>query len=425
MKIDGKLEEMIELKDRLSLPISFEPSFWGRLKGESGFSVGADEISWEDAKGKQKLFLKNIVETEVSSNSFSLIDKDNQRYFFKCGSKSNFYLGLVNRLCNEIFCHENKITNSNISIDEGYKQFLDSFSYIGNPYVKAVEILLKTAIDNNFSDIHFEPAKNEIVRVSYRNSGKLNYLSDLKQNDYSHFLARIKYLAGCHSHSENIAQEGAFHFCDSDLRLSTFPTDLGERTSIRVISSLKFKTVEDLGWEKSVCDAWINSIKNSRGLYLLIGPVGSGKTTAMYATISQLVNSMEGQVRAVSIEDPVEAFVEGICQSSYDSKTEKSLASAFKHLLRQDPDIIALGEIRDAESITEALQAGLSGHLVLATFHAGSAEEAIDRIKLMATGNELILTGLRGIMQLNLSYENGCAKACSRVKLFNNGRLFE
>ncbi len=425
MLIDGKLEEKIELQDGFRLPVSFEPGFWGRLTGEIGFTVSADEISWENSNRLQKLLLKNIVETEASENGFSLTDKDNLHYSFKCGNEARLYSTLINRLCNELFCHENKIGSSNISIEEGYKHFLNVFSYIGNPYVKAVEVLLKTAIDNNFSDIHFEPAKNEIVRVSYRTSGKLNYLSDLKQDDYSHFLARIKYLAGCHSHSENIAQEGAFRFCDSDLRLSTFPTDLGERTSIRVISSLKFKTVEDLGWEKSVCDAWINSIKNSRGLYLLIGPVGSGKTTAMYATISQLVNAMEGQVRAVSIEDPVEAFVEGICQSSYDSKTEKSLASAFKHLLRQDPDIIALGEIRDAESITEALQAGLSGHLVLATFHAGSAEEAIDRIKLMATGNELILTGLRGIMQLNLSYENGCAKAFPRVKLFNNGRLLE
>lgn len=151
-----------------------------------------------------------------------------------------------------------------------------------------------------------------------------------------------------------------------------------------------------------------------RSFYIISGQVGSGKTTAMYAGLSELANR-DAQLRVVTIEDPVEARIAGICQSSLDSMKDLGLAQAFKHMLRQDPDVIALGEIRDRECLKEALQAGLSGHRVFATFHAGRGSETIARIKQMGVEDYLVLQGLKGIIHLELKYENGQAQAAAEI----------
>ena len=218
--------------------------------------------------------------------------------------------------------------------------------------------------------------------------------------------ARLKHLAGCLAHIADTAQEGAFRHGGISVRVSTFPAGNGERVSLRIISPVRFKKVADLGWSKDVAGKWLENIRGQRGLFIISGPVGSGKTTAMYATLSEL-STADNALRVVTVEDPVEAVIPDICQSSLDQLKEKDLSQAFKHLLRQDPNVIALGEIRDVKCIREALQAGLSGHLVLATFHAGSIGEAVDRIRQMGGEDLLILSGLKGIMHLQLRRQNG------------------
>ena len=386
------------------LPWCYEPGFFSRLFGQKPFVVDADNLTFFAEKKELKLSYSEIEAIECSGSIIHIKAADNKDYSFKAGKDAPEVSNLILRLAREYNEYTSFMKVDKIVPQLGFAYFLKSFGYRGNPFVRSVEILLKTAVDNNFTDIHFEPAEKNI-KVSYRIAGKLRYCLELAKSNYEHFIARVKYLAGCDNQLNNKAQEGAFRFLNTDIRFSTFPTDLGERASFRMIGAVKFPNVGSLGWSEEAKQQWISMIKESTGLFLITGSVGSGKTTAMYATLSELVSSAEGQLRVVSIEDPVEAYIAGICQSSFDPKTEESLASAFKHLLRQDPDVIALGEIRDVASIVEALQAGLSGHLVFATFHAGSPDEAVDRIKMMASGNKLILAGLKGILHLKLDYK--------------------
>ncbi|MBQ2591712.1 MAG: Flp pilus assembly complex ATPase component TadA [Candidatus Riflebacteria bacterium] len=400
------------------LPWTYEPGFFSRLFGQKPYVVDAENIVFYSEKKEVNLPYSEIEAIECSDNVIHIKAVENKDYSFKAGKEAADVSNLILRLAREYNEYKSLMNIDKIVTQLGFAYFLKSFSYRGNPFVRAVEILLKTAVDNNFSDIHFEPAENSI-KVSYRISGKLRYGLELSKVNYEHFIARVKYLAGCDNQLNNKPQEGAFRFVNTDIRFSTFPTDLGERASFRMIGAVKFPNVRSLGWSDEAREQWLNMIKEETGLFIITGSVGSGKTTAMYATLSELVSSADGQLRVVSIEDPVEAYISGICQSSYDSKIEESLASAFKHLLRQDPDVIALGEIRDVSSIVEALQAGLSGHLVFATFHAGSPDEAIDRIKMMASANKLILAGLKGILHLKLSYNESKVIQTPTVKRIN------
>lgn len=386
------------------LPWNFEPGFWQKLFGYSAFTIEADFLLYEHEKKEEKLDYSDITSIESANNKILIKASNDRQITIKAGKASETITNLLLLLSHETNEFRSFMKVDGVMPELGFAYFKKVFANRANPYVRAADVLLKTAIDNGFSDIHFEPDTEEQVRISYRNKGKLKQIVRIPLDHYSHLIARLKFMAGCHSHIENEVQEGAFHSGNTDVRLSVFPTDLGERVSMRFIGAIAFKTVKELGWPEGIAESWINTVKQDRGLYLITGPVGSGKTTTMYATLSELVHETDGQLRAVTIEDPVEAFIDGICQSSLDIKTEKSLGSAFKHLLRQDPDVIALGEIRDTECVVEALQAGLSGHLVFATFHAGSADEALQRIKIMAAANVSVLSGLKGILSLRLEY---------------------
>jgi len=300
--------------------------------------------------------------------------------------------------------------------------FENCLNFRGLPYVWAVDILLTTAALNHFSDIHLEPLDSSSARLTFRAAGQIRQALDIDLYHQQRLLARLKYLAGCHSHIADSAQEGAFKQDNYDVRLSTFPTDNGERAALRIISAVSFPDIASLGWQSELAKEWMSNLQSNRGLFIISGPVGSGKTTAMYASLSQLADS-DSNLRVVTIEDPVEARIHGICQSSLDSTREKDLSIAFKHLLRQDPDVIALGEIRDSACIKEALQAALSGHLILATFHAGSPAEALDRIKQMGVEDYLVFSGLRGILHLELKNNNGRPQPLAKFAGCTGGQL--
>ena len=397
------------------LPWDYEPGFIARLFGCKPFSIDNENILFNVNDSEVKLGYEMIDSIECDGDKIHIKDSSNNDYLLKVKKISQSVCDILLRLSKELNEYKSFMNVDKIVPELGFAYFQKAFNYRGNPYVRAVEILLKTAVDNEFTDIHFEPTDNK-VKVSYRLKGKLKYCIELSKDKYEHFIARAKYLANCNNQITNQAQEGSFRFNNSDIRLSTFPTDFGERASFRMIGGIKFSSVKALGWPEDKVKEWLNLVANKTGLFIITGSVGSGKTTAMYATLSDLVSNSSGQLRAVTIEDPVEAFISGICQSSFNPKSEKDLSSAFKHLLRQDPDIIALGEIRDAECIVEALQAGLSGHLVFATFHAGNPTEAIDRIKMMAKGNELILEGLKGILHVELSYKDDYVLQTPQIK---------
>ncbi len=386
------------------LPVTYLPGPLKRLLGHTSFKFDAETVSVGGVGGRVEAQWSEITAVEAIDNCVILKRSSDAAIKIGCGSRCRQIAGLAARLRHEYNdFHSLYDQPGPLEPVIGMSLFLRCLDYRALPYVRAVDALLKTAADNYYTDIHLEPVGSSIVRVTCRQNGEVKPAGEITAERHERLTARLKHLAGCLSHVCDIAQEGAFRHNGFSVRVSTFPSGAGERVSLRLITALRFPRVADLGWKPGAAAAWVNQLRNGRGLYLISGQVGSGKTTAMYATLAELSSAADG-LRVVTIEDPVEAVIPGICQSSLDQLREKDLAAAFKHLLRQDPNIIALGEIRDLKCVREAMQAGLSGHLVLATFHAGSIGEALDRIRQMGGEDSLVLSGLKGILHLSLAH---------------------
>ncbi|MEW6713413.1 MAG: ATPase, T2SS/T4P/T4SS family, partial [Candidatus Riflebacteria bacterium] len=339
----------------------------------------------------------------MSGNHLNLLLTDSNSVEIAVPRKFKFVLANFAQLFSEFLNHQ-KMLESLVSREgsERFSDFAECFNYAGGPFVRATEALLSIAKLERLSDVHFEPDKDQ-VRITFRQAGRVICAGYISPEKFNRLLARMKYLAGCRSHVFDQAQEGAFHDekTSLDVRLSSFPTNYGERLALRFIQPIHFSSLDKLGWNSPVVEEWRRLLQAKSGLFVISGAVGSGKTTALYASLAELACSHQ-QLRAVTIEDPVEARIPGICQSSLETMRGLDLAAAFKHLLRQDPDIIALGEIRDRECLREALQAGLSGHRVLATFHAGRGGETMARFSRIGLEDSMISQGLRGIIHLEL-----------------------
>ena len=386
----------------LNIPLEYNPGKFKKILGALPFTIEANGIRILD---HESIDYSDIVSVAANSVYLEILNRNNAVLRLNCGLKAKNYAELIQIIKNENSEYENysnELEKNNLN---------NSFDFVNNilefrtlPYVRAATYILKIAIVKNLSDIHFEPTESDKINLTVRQSGEIIKVASLEKIKYERVAARLKYLAKCLSHVDDLPQEGAFKHDNIDVRLSTFPTDNGERISLRIINTIKFLSLNSLGWSNEHAAIWLNTIKSNRGLYIISGRVGSGKTTAMYSSLYEL--SIQGDhLRAVTIEDPVESFIPGICQASLSSLKEKSLASAFKHILRQDPNIIALGEIRDADCVKEVLQASLSGHLILATFHAGSVNETVERLKQMSSDENIVLPGLKGILHLELKRE--------------------
>ncbi|HNX76507.1 MAG TPA: ATPase, T2SS/T4P/T4SS family [Candidatus Rifleibacterium sp.] len=389
------------------MPVCYQPGPLKKLFGHTSFRLDAEGIAVGAGSSPREIAWANVASVGNEAGKVFLHLRTGSPVVLKCGAGAGRVAALAARLLGEYDeFHLVYDQPGPLSVANGMAIFSRCLNFRGLPYVRAVDVLLKTAADNNFTDVHLEPVSSGQVKVTFRLAGEVRPALELSHADHARVTARLKHLAGCLSHVTDTAQEGAFRQGSFSVRISTFPASGGERVSLRIITALRFARVADLGWNPDIAATWLSQIRSGRGLYIISGPVGSGKTTAMYATLSELSAGDNG-LRLVTVEDPVEAVIPGICQSSLDQLREKDLAAAFKHLLRQDPNVIALGEIRDLKCIKEALQAGLSGHLVMATFHAGSIDEALDRIRQMGGDDQLVLSGLKGVLHLDLQCQQG------------------
>lgn len=249
------------------------------------------------------------------------------------------------------------------------------------PITKIVDVILRHAVDGGASDIHIEPIK-ERLRVRFRSLGVLYSSLSLPLKINPAIVARIKIISNLKIDETRIPQDGRFSvkFKEKtiDFRVSTFPTTLGEKVVIRVLDpTTGMKTFEDLGIESRNLKAVKESILKPYGLILSTGPTGSGKTTTLYA-ILQLLNKEE--VNVITLEDPAEYYLEGINQSQVRPEIGYTFASGLRHILRQDPDIIMVGEIRDEETASLVIHAALTGHVVLSTLHTSNALGVIPRL---------------------------------------------
>jgi len=249
------------------------------------------------------------------------------------------------------------------------------------PITKIVAVILRQAVEGEASDIHIEPTRDKL-RVRFRSLGELHASIFLPLNIHPAVVARIKILSNLKIDEARKPQDGRFSTKVNgktiDYRVSTFPTAMGEKVAIRVLDpEIGKKSLTNLGLEGKPLDEVKEIIKKPYGLILATGPTGSGKTTSLYA-ILELLNKEE--VNIVTLEDPVEYFVEGLNQSQVRPEIDYTFASGLRHILRQDPDVIMVGEIRDEETASLVIHAALTGHIVLSTLHTSNATGAIPRL---------------------------------------------
>ncbi|MEX2436538.1 MAG: GspE/PulE family protein [Candidatus Paceibacterota bacterium] len=249
------------------------------------------------------------------------------------------------------------------------------------PIIKIVASTLKQAVDILASDVHIEPQRSRL-RIRFRVNGDLQEVSSLPVGLSQPIVSRIKVLSKLKLDETRVPQDGRFRTIvfgrDIDFRVSTFPTPSGEKVAIRVLDpNTGMKKVEDLGMEDYNLKTIKDSVDSPYGMVLITGPTGSGKTTTLYSIMNRL-NSEDNNV--VSLEDPVEYFISGVNQSQVMPEIGYSFASGLRRILRQDPDIIMVGEIRDGETASLAVNASLTGHLMLSTLHTNNAIGVIPRM---------------------------------------------
>jgi len=249
------------------------------------------------------------------------------------------------------------------------------------PIAKIVAVFLRHAVDGRASDIHIEPSR-EKLRVRFRLDGILHSSIFLPLRVHLAVVARIKILSRLKLDETRVPQDGRFssQIGDKviDFRVSTFPTSLGEKVAIRVLNpEMGMKTFEDLGLQDQNLELIKEAIGKPFGSILSTGPTGSGKTTTLYAVLRIL--NKEG-VNIVTLEDPIEYYIGGINQSQIRPEIGYSFANGLRHVLRQDPDVIMVGEIRDSETASLAIHATLTGHIVLSTLHTNNAVGVIPRL---------------------------------------------
>jgi len=259
------------------------------------------------------------------------------------------------------------------------------------PITKIVAVILRHAIEGRASDVHIE-ATEEKIKVRFRVDGILYIGLLLPKEIQPAVVARVKILASLKIDETRIPQDGRFHTVIAgkriDFRVSTLPTASGEKVVMRVLDpETGLRNFEQIGLRGYNLNTLESATKKMFGMILLTGPTGSGKTTTLYAILNKL--NKEG-VNIISLEDPVEYFIEGVNQSQIRPEIEYTFASGLRHVLRQDPDIIMVGEIRDEETAALAIHAALTGHIVLSTLHTNNAIGVIPRLVDMGIGPFLL-----------------------------------
>lgn len=246
-----------------------------------------------------------------------------------------------------------------------------------------VELLLDAASELVASDVHLQPTSDGL-EIRWRLDGVLQRLGTFPTGESADIVTRLKVLAELLTYRTDAPQEGRIRKPQGDveMRVSTFPTLHGERAVVRLFAAeRRYLYVEDLGLPTELHEKLKEQLAETSGALLISGPAGSGKTTTAYAALRQLARDSGGEKSIVSLEDPVEMAVDGVAQSQVNETAGFDFAAGLRSLMRQDPEVIFVGEIRDQTTAETAFQAALTGHLVLTTFHAGSAAAVISRLQ--------------------------------------------
>ncbi|MDO4952228.1 MAG: GspE/PulE family protein [Synergistaceae bacterium] len=303
-----------------------------------------------------------------------------------------------------------------------------------NAAAEFINAILQKAIEYSASDVHFEPV-GDMTRVRCRIDGTLFNLLNFDSELHSQIIARLKIAANMDIAEKRRPQDGRMFYRTAnsmvDIRISTMPTIFGEKAVLRLLKQdLSSFELEKLGFEKQDIEILYKSIKLDSGLILIVGPTGSGKSTTLHALMKKLNSS---KCNVISIEDPVEYTLQGINQVQVNDKIGLSFSNILRSVLRQDPDKIMVGEIRDTETAELAIRAALTGHLVLSTLHADNTVSAVNRLLDMGIQPYLLAASLKCVAAQRLVRRlcpscmkeyNADAKTLELLKCKNGARIY-
>lgn len=300
------------------------------------------------------------------------------------------------------------IANLTEKNDDGRGEEVEVFDLLDqnrhqSPIIQLLNLILTEAIQQGASDIHFEPSENG-MRVRYRIDGVLQNRHAPAQDYQVQLLTRIKVMSKLDIAEHRLPQDGRIKLRmgrrEIDFRVSTVPIAGGERIVLRILDkSNVLLGLDKIGMLPSVFEQFIRLVDLPEGIVLVTGPTGSGKTTTLYSAICEMAND---EINIMTIEDPVEYNLKGIAQIGVHHKIKLDFATGLRHILRQDPDVIMVGEIRDKETAEIAIQAALTGHLVLSTLHTNDAPSAITRLVDMGIEPYLLSSCIVGVLAQRL-----------------------
>ena len=305
----------------------------------------------------------------------------------------------------EVMSDIDKEYDANAALAAAQQEASESDERVDNaPVVKLVNTLIESAFRSNASDIHIEPFKDR-TRIRFRIDGQCSEKMVVKPVVHSSLVTRLKILAGMNIAEKRIPLDGRFGVkidgVNLDLRVSSIPTVFGEKVVIRLLSTADEKTrkVTDLGMSDYNYEMFKQIIRCPHGVMLVTGPTGSGKSTTLYATLGEL---SKPDINVVTCEDPVEKKIDGVNQCQMNVKAGYTFALALRAILRQDPDIVMVGEIRDGETADIAIRAAITGHLVLSTLHTNDAASTILRLIDMGVAPYMVASSLVGVIAQRL-----------------------
>ncbi|WP_417850703.1 GspE/PulE family protein [Thalassoglobus sp.] len=292
-----------------------------------------------------------------------------------------------------------------MTLNEELRSLLAPFQVGEEKYaVHAVEVLLDMAIRRQASDLHLIPDKTPNGLIPYfRIDGVLEAADRIDGG--VNIVTRLKVVANLLTYRTDVPQEGRVkgESTESEIRVSTFPTVHGEKAVVRFfVGSGEYRTLEELGYVPEIENSIRNVLEQTSGLLLTCGPAGSGKTTMLYAAIRHILTTSVSLRSICTLEDPVEAILPGISQSAIKPESDFNYERGLISLMRQDPDVIMVGEIRDKQTAGIVFQASLTGHLVLSTFHAGTAAAALGRLADMKIEPYILRSGLSALLAQRL-----------------------
>ncbi|MDD2970226.1 MAG: ATPase, T2SS/T4P/T4SS family [Lachnospiraceae bacterium] len=303
-----------------------------------------------------------------------------------------------NDVMSEINRYTKEKEEQNVEQDTSYEENVSS-----SPIVKLVKSLIEQAVRQRASDIHIEPMEHQI-RVRYRIDGALYEKSTYNTSLLPAIVARIKIIGGMDISEKRKPQDGRITQVvdrqEFDIRASVLPTVFGEKVVMRLTSKMALtKEKSQLGFSVEELEKFDHILENPHGIILVTGPTGSGKSTTLYTALSELNKE---DVNIITVEDPVEANLDGVNQVHVNPKAELTFATALRSILRQDPDIIMIGEIRDSETAGIAVQASITGHLVVSTLHTNSSASTITRLEDMGIESYLLADSIVGVIAQRL-----------------------